>query len=273
MHRMIQYWNWRNRIAYAPPGEGEGGGEGGEGGEGNETQEGGEGSQTQSGGNSEDEIIKLDGHKLITELFGKQKGEEYDPEKDTPPEGIFTAEEITTHLTDGLKSIAIPDELIPADFNPSDRTQMKAVLRGAMELGVRHALNLSFKPVENAMRMHAHQVDKNIRTQMRDMGSMNTTEKLLAREIPASANPEYEGLIQATYDTALKRTKDPKKAIEVTKKSLAAMSININDSGDRTNRGGSTEGSQGVKTGKSALDAFMPLPAKAGPSSTASRMK
>lgn len=257
MHRTsVAYWNQRARmgIMYAPPGEGGGAGEEGE--EGEE----GEGEDTQGGSESEDDPeIKLDGVDAITKLFAATGNE--DDEDDDSGEKILTADEVNTLLEDGLKKVVIPESIFPEDFNPNDKKSMATLLTNAVGLGVRHALNLSFRPIENAMKAHAKEVRSDVRGRIKGIGDATSTEKFLARELPASQNPKYSAIVTSAWTRALElhpKPEDRPKALAMVKQGLKAMQINPDDAGESSNnRKGESGGA--LRTGKDALDAYAPI--------------
>jgi hypothetical protein len=144
-------------------------------------------------------------------------------------------------------------------------------MSNAMQLGAKHSLNLMFRPVENAMRSHAKEVRADVRGRIGGLKEGNSTKEFLAREIPASQNPKYSGLINTAWSRALEvhpDAKDRPKALAMVKQGLKAMSINLEDSGDSKGRTGERGGS--LRTGVAALDLYAPKPRAA---STAAAMK
>lgn len=258
--RMVEYWNWRNRIAYAPPGEGEGGGGDGDVGDSDAGETGEE-----SGDEGE---INVDGLDLLNQLFTEPKkldadGKEIveEEEDEAVPSDIMTSEQMTAHLNDSIGKMALPADFIPADFDPSNREQMMGLFNKSLKIGVTQALNSVFKPVENAMKMHAHSVRKDIGTRMRDMGSMGTEEKFLERELPASMNPQTQAITRTIWNQAkLQHPKDRTKALTMARKSLQAMNINPDNAGPSRGNQQNGNGSSGVKRGAAALDSFMKMP-------------
>lgn len=266
----VEYWNMRNRIMYSPPGETQGGGGGDDttaGTEGDDTLEGG--NQTQNaGGNPNDELINLDGLNLLNEMFKVEDGaDDDDPESLKTPADILDAKTMGEQLEAGFQGIRLPSDFLPEDFNPADRKQMSGLFQKAIELGARHALNLSFKPVENALKMHAHRTKVDLSTRIKDSSNLSSEEKFLEREIPAYLNPTVSQLVKGAFTQGKTRfPNDRAKAAAFAKKGLAAMGVDVNDSGV-PNQGG-RGGSGGVKTGKDALDMFAPVKTNTGPNRT-----
>lgn len=252
----VAYWNARNRMLYAPPDSGAGAGAGE--GEGQETQGAGDGNDTLDDSESGEEgEINVDGLETLNTLFGTSDEEdEDDPDSNVE---ILTADQIKTYLDDGLKKVVAPESLIPDDFNPNDKASMTALLSSVMQLGVRHALNLSFRPIENAMKSHAKELRADVRARVKGLGDGITTKDFLSREIPASANPKHSALVKTVWAKAIEthpEKKDRMKAVALAKKGLQAMGINPDDGAAAVRKGES--GGQ-VRTGLDALNLYAPI--------------
>lgn len=179
----------------------------------------------------------------------KSKKSDGDDDDDSP-----SAEEaLATEIAGMLKGITIPEDVIPADFDPSDPKQFRDVVGKIQQQTAQATLAMAMRPMAAAMQQMQRQTQEAIRTAVAGSSSQNKAESILAALVPEVETPEHADLVRALHAQAMKKTKNPTDAARAVRRGMDAMGFK--------NKGGSnsdpSEG--GFRSGDSALDAFAPL--------------
>lgn len=242
-------------VAFAP--EGLGGDDGGDNFESipgsDEDAEDGDGEPPES---QDDDEITGDSAKFMRELFGAgNEDDEDDGEPGESEEEMQAAEkQMAEDLRSGLASLTLSDDIIPEDFDPSDRTQFLKVLNQVQVNTATQAIRLMFAPVQKTMGRLASQMRREMRETSRD-GHSRVAEQEADREaFPGIDNPNIAPAIQFALKNARKKHPgDRKAAHSAAKKALNTLGIK---GWDVTSSRGSRDESNGgtFRTGKDALD-------------------
>ena len=226
-----------------------------------------------------DEEFTDDNAAFMAKLFdaGDEDGDDDDLGESETPEQIKAAETaLAAELKAGLESLALPPDLIPDDFDPSDRKQLSDVLAKVQANTAQNAIKLMFKPVQATLNRMATMLRREIRDEVRSGSSKSKEQQTLESEFPALANPVLSGTIKTMYSQARKRYPDNlSAAIKATRRALSTVGIDPNDAGPKSKRRGSTDDdfSPGARVGSDALDSFgLTLPTKVGKSSARQRL-
>lgn len=165
---------------------------------------------------------------------------------------------MATRMQNGLASMNLPEDVIPADFNAADPRQLRELLASVQRTTAKNTLALMFPPVQAAMKQLQDNMRMEIRNSQQGSVEKGQQEAALIRNIPAAANPKLRPVIDLAYGQALSRSKgDVKAAVIMTRKALIAMGMKIGAPATRQNQ--PTSRPQ-VTSGAAALDMFAPLP-------------
>lgn len=208
----------------------------------------------------------------VFKMFNPEDGADDDEDDDASQlSGDVPAEQITamqTEIQTSIKNMRLPDNIIPQDFDPSDRNQLQTLLTNVQQATIAQSLNVVFKPVQLALKHMKQQMDATIDSKVNSTKKGIQEQSIMEQIVPEVTNPKYAGMIKG-MDAQLKANgKSVKERATTLRKMLNQMGIN-EGGGTGNNRRASNPnqgaGNQGMKTGKSALDSFfgpMPTPQK-----------
>lgn len=161
---------------------------------------------------------------------------------------------LIAEMTGEISRYAVPEDMIPDDFNPSDPKQLRELLAQTGQRAIRTSLGLIMKPVAAAMGRMQEAQRAELNQRLANDRGRDTTESILLRNIPIAKSAKMRPIVDVIWNQALKRAKgNTADAVKATKKSLVAAGIGIGtpakSSGNR----------QGAVTGKAALDLYAPI--------------
>lgn len=180
------------------------------------------------------------------------------PELTAIPQAEVTAME--TSVKTAIAKMTVGDSMIPDNFDPADRAQLKTLLDKTVQATVSQVMGVVFKPVQLAL---AHtvkqlglQMDSKVKAGLVGVGARD----ILATIVPESTMPEYSGLVKTLDDTLRKKGNKPEARARLIRKTLNQMNINVAASGTGSRRvasGPAPNGQTSTKrSGKAALDSF-----------------
>lgn len=175
------------------------------------------------------------------------------------------AVDVATEVNNLLKGITAPDDLLPENFDPNDPQQMRQVMTRAMQHSALNAMQITFKPMQVAMRQLAVDLQNQIRQELQGFGSKQSARQVFTRLVPEAETEEYGAMANGLFDQAMKKKgATAESAAKMVRAALDQFGIAKGRSG---NGGGSNGGGGngdpfigGFKTGDAALDTFAPLP-------------
>ncbi len=140
--------------------------------------------------------------------------------QDASPEAVKALE---TEITNIIKNIRIPDNALPENFDPTDRTQMQSVLSGLMRNTIAQSLSVVFRPMQLAMQTMANQIDQRVQGQITAATQGQSARQVLAETVPEVNNPQYAPMI-LQWDANLKSNgKKPQERAQAIRKMLNQM--------------------------------------------------
>lgn len=200
----------------------------------------------------DDEITLDDDGNALDDLYKPKEGEEDKDADDDSSEDdpVFpTQEEMTTELKERIESYNVPDDMIPEDFDMSDRKQVRELLSTVGRHAVQTALATMFKPIQTAMQQQEHSLRKAIKTSVKGGLSADKEQQILSDTIPAVNDPAQKEIVNTLFTRAkAKHPGNPLKAAQVARAAMIQLGINPNG---RKNKKASAGG---------GLDSYAKLP-------------
>jgi len=232
----------------------------------------------QEDGLDDDDEINLDDDGILDALYPKKKKEEEENLDDDDLEDAGDSPEAQKAIADAVRAaidgISTPEDLIPEDFDPSDRKQLRELLAKNQRQTVENTMRIMWQPIGAALQQTIVRMRQEIRANVKDGVGGSQLNQLLDRHIPIHTDRRFRGVVQEIVKTAKSRFGDNHvKVVAATKKALTAMGVSV--TGKRTSGGGapSRGGSPRDRTNQ-VLDMFAQLPAAAGRSGgTQDRLK
>lgn len=180
------------------------------------------------------------------------------------PEAQITA--MQTEVQTAIRNMRLPDNIIPADFDPNDRSQLMSVLTNVQQATIAQSLNVVFKPVQLALKHMNQQMNAVIDSKVNATKKGITEQSIFEQIVPEIGNPKYAGMIKGMDAQLQANGKGVKERAQTIRKLLNQMNIKddtppSNGNHRRASNPNGGGGQQGMKTGKSALDSFFgPMP-------------
>lgn len=247
---------------------GGGGGTGADGGQGGTGGEGGELGSTQQHpliGEGED---GEEGDSELNELFsafgGGDEDENFEPVNigDIPQEDV---DAMQTQVQSMIAQVRVPENTIPENFDPSDRTQLMALLNKTAQAAVSSSMGVVFKPVQLAMTQMAAQMKAHVDNSIKASGKQNRDVSVITDLVPEYNDKRYSGMLKGVEQTLIAQGKKPEERAKLMRKMLNQMGIQGDTGQGRRSSGGTGQGgTASVRTGKSALDSFFGAMPKIG---------
>ncbi len=250
----------RTGITHAPPGEGSGG-EGGTGGD-----EGGDDDGFDLSG-IEFETEGDDGTDLkdiLAGFGGTAEDDEDEPSGDDEGESFTDVDKesvaaLSTQLNTMIGNMKIPENMIPDDFDPNDRTQMTNLMNKAMQATIKQSLGVVFQPMQLALQQMARGVNSSIDSKIAKAQNGMAANSVIESMVPEMQDPRWKGMLRTVNKGLEGAGKKPKERAVIMRKMLNQMGVKSSGSGDsnRTASGGNkTTNGATRKEGTAALDAF-----------------
>lgn len=209
-------------------------------------------------GNQEDDPLKD-----ILEAWSDPDADDEDDDDQTPVNTEIPQEQIAgmqTAVKNAIAAMRITDDAIPADFDPSDRTQMVSLMNRVMQQTVSQSMNVVFQPVQLAMKQMAQTLQAQIETKINDSRVGMKDSQILESIVPEINNPKYAGMVKGMDETLKAKGKKTKDRATAIRKMLNQMGIREGAGSNGNNRRTSNPNESGnqpsIKTGHAALDSF-----------------
>lgn len=208
-------------------------------------------------GQEEQQNTELDS---VLEAFAvaDSQGQQQAAAPEMPAERI---QQMQANVRSAIQSMQMPQDLIPADFDPQNPQQMQVLLNRAMQHTITQALNVVFQPVQLAMEAQAANMEHLVDKRIKDSQSSAREQTVLEQMVPEINNDKYRGLVTQLDNTLKASGKPAKDRATAIRKVLNSMGINDSGSsqGGSNRRSANPTGQQGgMSTGKAALDKFFP---------------
>lgn len=215
-----------------------------------------------------------DPSKLLNSLFADEPEDEDEDEDDLDSNGKTNrgqnrqvdqqggaddnkqAQTMAAEIQNMLKGVKLSDDAIPEDFNPSDPQQLRGVMDKAIQQGAMAGMQLTFKPMQAAMKQLATDLQSQMRSMFEEYGGKQGNEKTLARIVPEVEDSEMAPMVNGLFKQAMtKKGATAETAAQAVRKVLDGFGMKRDKKSDDPFSGG-------FKVGNDALDAFAPLKAQ-----------
>lgn len=267
------------RIAYSPPDDFGGGGGGPDDsdldlGDPNDAGGGDGGDDDIFGFNTEDldgfegdDTITDDADRLLSQFWrddaspNNGNGTQGNGNQGQNPQEVQAA--IAQEMENSLNAMGVPEDLIPADFNPADPRQFREVLTQVQRATARETIRTMFRPVQAALGGIVTQLRQEMQQASSGAVNQQKAERMLSDAIPAFNSAGTRPVVQMLFEKAQNRFPgDLRKQVIATKKAAAAMNLRgMTQAPTRNGRTGNGRSQQGeMLTGSKALDVFATLP-------------
>jgi len=171
-------------------------------------------------------------------------------------------EALAQELARGIQALTLPQDAFPENFDPTDPAQMTQVMQRTMQQTAMAAIQLSFRPMQAAMQQLTKDVKAEIQASLNGFGDQQRNRTTLNSIVPEAEDPQYAPMVNMLFEQAMKKKNaTANQAAKAVRSALDAMGIR-GSSSNRNSGGDPMAG--GFKEGKSALDAFAPLPSNFG---------
>ncbi len=214
----------------------------------------------------DDDEITRDTGDILAKMFAPAKpkpGEEQQQQQqDTGP----TSQQLADRMESLITGFTLGEDLIPDDFNPNDRRQMREVLANAQQAGIRTALQTMFEPVQATLNQMQRQMEAKFEERLNNSHSQNAETALMRELIPASSDAAVNAVLQPILAQAKKlHGNDIQAAVKATKKAMIGLGMNPS--------GRQLKGPKGVNQNKDVFTGFAELPRVKPSASAAARMR
>lgn len=262
--------NIRNHMRFAPPEAmpGFGGGSGTNDGGQRQSGQGDEGDDSHSNiplyGEEGESTSDLD---EALAMFNSNQGDDDDGELNDTEITPWTPTEIPNSevetlqqgIRQAISQMRVPDNMIPEDFDPSDRGQLQQLLNQTLQAAVTQSMGVVFRPVQMAMNHLNQQIDGRIDSAVRTSRTQSQAQDIIESMVPEFQDKRYKTMLEGLDSTLKAQKKTPRERAVALRKILNQMGIKSTQGSDNSRRqsgsGGQGNGS-GVKVGTAALDSF-----------------
>lgn len=173
-------------------------------------------------------------------------------------------QQMAAEMTAQINAYGIPEEVIPADFNPSDPKQFRAVVAKIQQATIRQTMNTMMKPIQFALGAMQEQMRQEMAFNLNQQGASSEAERALLQNIPAAADPSIRPIVNQVFAQAQKRYPgNLKQQILSTRKMLQATGVRTGIPTRPTGRNNNQPRSNAAKSGEQALNLYAPLPQQA----------
>ena len=153
-------------------------------------------------------------------------------------------------IIDGINNFAIPADLMPENFDPTDTNQLNSYVQKAVALGIQQSIQLMLAPMQTALKHHSTSMQRYVKRTQQDGFQNQGWEAALSNAIPAINDPINGPVIKTIAAQARRNSKgNDRAAIQSTLKALSAMGMNPR--GNRT--------AQRTREAANTLDNYLPL--------------
>lgn len=189
----------------------------------------------------------------------RQQQQQRQPDNGNQPEdpGTVRARQVATQLQEGIERIALPKDLLPADFDPSNREQLGNAFMAIQKHTARQTMGLIFPIMRDAITSMRETLQGEMDKRIQGNTSRQRTEAALIAAIPEAADPALGPVVKNLFKQATARHKDsPDKAIAATKRAMQALGMKLGG-GNRQPGDGQQTRRQGQRD---PLDQFFDMP-------------
>lgn len=163
---------------------------------------------------------------------------------------------LAVQIQEAISKIGVTDDMIPADFDPSDPKQLRDLISKSNQATALQTIQLAFQPMQMAMEEQMERMAARIESQLSGFGNQQSEAAILKELVPEVEDPQYSGMVQTLFKQS-RESKDgknnPKAAAQMVRNALNAMGVKPTKAASDPFSG------SGFKTGKDALDAYAPL--------------
>lgn len=200
---------------------------------------------------------------LIGEIFTPPDEEEEDEDLTPPgpvmgPDGkpLPTAQQkLAQTIQDAISKMGVTDDMIPADFDATNPKHLRDLIGKSNQATALTTIQLAFQPMQMAMEEMMTKFTQKMEAKFDGYGNQQSEAAILSGIVPEADDEKLSGLVQTLFKQAKQSkagTGNPKVAAQMVRKGLDAMGIKSAKPADPM--------TGGFKSGKSALDAYAPLP-------------
>lgn len=206
---------------------------------------------------------QTDPMKDVFDMFADPDGDDDDDDTGgTPVNTEIPQDQINnmqTLVKNTIANMRITDDMLPADFDPSDRTQMTAVMNKLMQSTVAQSMNVVFQPVQLAMKQMAATLQAQIDSKVSESRTGMRDQQVLESMVPEVNDPAYAPMVKTMDATLKQKGRNAKDRATAIRKMLNQMGVKSSGNGANSRRTSNPNGDGGngaVRTGHAALDSF-----------------
>lgn len=221
------------------------------------------GTQHQQGplfGQEEDDGVDQDLQDMFAQ-FAPAQGEQQEDNGFQLMEDV-TQERITemqNSVANQINNMQLPQDFLPADFDPSNPQQLNQAFRSVMQHTLRNALNVVFQPTQLAMQSMNANFQNMLNQKITESRTGMQDQQVIETEVPEINDPTYGPMLKLMDSTLKSKGKKPQERAKTLRKMLNQMGVQqqpIGSNSRRTANPGAAPASSGVTHGKNALDKF-----------------
>jgi hypothetical protein len=211
--------------------------------------------EERNGVNGDNPEITVANDAFLDQLFASPPGQQPSQGESDPMDLVInqlpTTEALVGEINTSLQAFALPEDVIPQDFNVNDPQQLRTVLTNASRAAVQRALATVFRPMEVAMQRMNAEVRRDMRREIQAGIGTNNEQTQLSREIPAINDPATRDVVLNMHRQARQRYPRAEDAIQATRRALLAIGVNPSGRQQPQQRG---------RAGGDPLDRYAPMP-------------
>lgn len=163
-------------------------------------------------------------------------------------------------LQEQITNFRLPDDLIPEDFDPTDRTQLGKLLVSTQQHSIKQTLGLAFGIMNRALQAQKTELQADFDTRLGNWNQANRTEAMLATQIPEYEDPALKPVVKTLYEQAKKRHSKTADAIAATKSALKALGGRLSGNPADRGEGAPRPGNRGRGPNATGIDSFFDMP-------------
>ncbi|KAK0039456.1 hypothetical protein Bpfe_031133 [Biomphalaria pfeifferi] len=163
---------------------------------------------------------------------------------------------LNTKLTTAIANMKVTPDMIPEDFDPTDRAQMAGLMSKLMQSTITQSLGVVFQPMQLAIKQMVSGTKAEIDKRIAASNSSNNANNIILQEVPEYNDPRLRKILQPMNAAMTEAGKKPKERAQLMRKMLNQMGIKKGAGGNGQNRQASGEGATQKRTGTAALDKF-----------------
>jgi hypothetical protein len=188
--------------------------------------------------------------------------EEGDDDSSSGEDETAQYQQLIDNLNRSIEQLAVPEELIPEDFDATDPRQLRGLLSNVQKQTARNLLPLFMKPVELGLRRSTEMMQREITERVSNAMKEAKGDSVLEQLVPEISDPKHRKMLRQLYSATAGTGKSEAQRARALRNFIDTSGLLKKGSkGNRSQTSQRTASpSAGIKTGRKALDAIMPMP-------------